>query len=613
MRKLKTSLRTIARGAREIHRLSPYIILFSIINSLATAVTPFVNIYFSSEILEVLSTTQDTALLVRHVAFALGANFALYLLGRTTGQLTGVRYNRLYFGEQNTVSRKMLNIDYETLGSTTFQETVTRHKSQREQSGSPFTTLVWVFSSWISGLTIIGISIAFLLPIMRLIFVRTGNSFIESPWFAIAVLAATLVGVTIVLLMSSKSNKRWFALNKEYLEINRTFQYYNEMLTNYKTGKEIRIFREADLIEKHATAQMIDKGVQIQHKIARVQSRSSAFMAMIGAILGCGIYLLIGLKGLAGLFGIGSLVRYMGSFLQIVQGLMNLGMSTGRLSSILPGLQIYFDVIDTVGVQTQATKPLQLSKSESVITFKHVSFRYPGTAHYALKDVSFTLRPGERFAVVGENGSGKTTFIKLLCRMYDVQEGEILLNGVNIQEYDAESYRRLFSVVFQDFHVFSMPLGNTIASQAEYDAEKVMRCLTEGGFEDRIQHMPKGLDTYLYKDCDDNGVEISGGEAQKLALARALYKDAPFIILDEPTAALDPIAEFQMYSQFNDFVGDKGAIYISHRLSSCRFCSKIAVFERGRITQLGAHEELIQDAQGKYYELWYAQAQYYVQ
>ena len=245
--------------------------------------------------------------------------------------------------------------------------------------------------------------------------------------------------------------------------------------------------------------------------------------------------------------------------------------------------------------------------------FKDVSFKYPGAYTYAIRHVNMKFKIGEKLAVVGMNGSGKTTFIKLMCRLYDPTEGEILLNGVNIKKYDYDEYLSVFSVVFQDFKLFSFTLGENVAADSDYNVEKVMEALEQAGFSERLAKMPDGIKTSLYKDFDKSGVEISGGEAQKIALARALYKDAPFIILDEPTAALDPFAEYEIYSRFNNIVGDKTAIYISHRLSSCRFCDKIAVFDNGSIVQRGSHDELVADKNGKYYELWHAQAQYYTE
>lgn len=181
---------------------------------------------------------------------------------------------------------------------------------------------------------------------------------------------------------------------------------------------------------------------------------------------------------------------------------------------------------------------------------------------------SAALRNGEKMAVVGMNGSGKTTMIKLLCRLYDVTEGEILLNGVNIKKYDQREYRQLFSVVFQDFHILPYTLGENVAASGEPDPERVMECLEKAGLGERVRNLPEGLQTFVTKQYDENGVEFSGGELQKTAIARAIYKESPFVLLDEPTAALDPMAEYEIYRNFDKIVDKKTAIYISHRLSS---------------------------------------------
>ena len=220
---------------------------------------------------------------------------------------------------------------------------------------------------------------------------------------------------------------------------------------------------------------------------------------------------------------------------------------------------------------------------------------------------------GKRLAVVGMNGSGKTTFIKLLCRLYDPTEGVILLNGIDIRKYNYREYMDIFSVVFQDFKLFALKLGENVAASVSYEQDRVVDCLEKAGFSERLAKLENGIETYLYKDYQKDGVEVSGGEAQKIAIARALYKDAPFIVLDEPTAALDPIAEAEIYSKFDEIAGDKTAIYISHRLSSCKFCDEILVFHKGAVIQQGTHEELVADTQGKYHELWHAQAQYYTE
>lgn len=251
------------------------------------------------------------------------------------------------------------------------------------------------------------------------------------------------------------------------------------------------------------------------------------------------------------------------------------------------------------------------SDNEYQVEFKNVTFCYPGSNEPALKDFSMKLKIGEKLAVVGMNGSGKTTMIKLLCRLYDPDKGEILLNGVDIRKFKTDEYRQLFSVVFQDYTLFPFQLAQNVATDTEYNTELVKKCLVDSGFGERINNGGMEMETYLYKDFDDTGIEISGGEAQKIAIARAMYKNSPFVLLDEPTAALDPLAEYEIYTNFDKIIGTKTAIYISHRLSSCQFCEKIAVFHKGSLVQYGSHKELLEDKNGKYYEMWNAQAQYY--
>ena len=250
--------------------------------------------------------------------------------------------------------------------------------------------------------------------------------------------------------------------------------------------------------------------------------------------------------------------------------------------------------------------------NEYEIEFRNVSFKYPGSENYALKNVNFKFNIGERLAFVGMNGSGKTTFVKLLCRLYDPTEGQILLNGIDITRYDYEQYMALFSVVFQDYAVFAFDIAGNVSASSEPDRDRVLDCLVRAGLGERISELENGIDTFITKNYDATGVDFSGGEKQKIAIARALYKESPFIILDEPTASLDPLAEADIYARFNEIVTDKTAVYISHRLSSCRFCDKIVVFDNGEIIQQGDHETLVADENGKYFELWHAQAQHYV-
>ena len=227
-----------------------------------------------------------------------------------------------------------------------------------------------------------------------------------------------------------------------------------------------------------------------------------------------------------------------------------------------------------------------------------------------MQDINIRINPKEKLLLVGENGAGKSTFIKLLLRLYDPTDGEILLDGVNIKTIDYDNYIKLFSAVFQDFHLYSFSIKENVAMSNRASDEKIDCILRKVGLGDKIDGLKNGINTSLHKNLDEQGFEPSGGEAQRIAIARALCKDAPIVVMDEPTAALDPRAEFEIYEQFNDMTTCKTAIYISHRLSSAKFCDKIAVFENSHITEYGNHESLINN-NGKYSELFNMQAEFY--
>jgi ATP-binding cassette subfamily B protein len=335
--------------------------------------------------------------------------------------------------------------------------------------------------------------------------------------------------------------------------------------------------------------------------------------ALTSGIITAGAYLFIVAQAVTGAVSVSNVVRYAGTIYNLANSFFGLSSSASRLIDQTNRVQSMLDFMEVPNVMYKGTLPVEKRRdNQYAIEFRDVSFKYPGSEMYSLRHFSIKLNIGQKLAIVGMNGSGKTTMIKLLCRLYDPTEGVITLNGIDIKKYDYDEYMRIFSVVFQDFKVFSFKLLENIACDTVIDATQAAKALDRVGLSERVANMEGGLATYLYNDFD-KGVEISGGEAQKVALARALYKDAPFIVLDEPTAALDPIAEFEIYSKFNEIVGEKTAIYISHRLSSCRFCDDIAVFHEGALIQRGSHDTLIANKDGKYYELWNAQAQYYAE
>jgi ATP-binding cassette subfamily B protein len=322
-------------------------------------------------------------------------------------------------------------------------------------------------------------------------------------------------------------------------------------------------------------------------------------------------YLFIVAKAVVGTISVSNVIWYAGTIYNLANSFFGLSSAILSLVDQTDRVQSMLEFMEVENVLYRGMLPIEkLEHNQYVIEFHNVSFKYPGSDNYSLRKFSIKINVGQKLAIVGMNGSGKTTMIKLLCRLYDPSEGMITLNGIDIKEYDYNEYMKIFSVVFQDFKMFSLKLSENIACSLDIDTERVKKVIDMVGLSERTKDMKESFSTYLYNDFD-SGVEISGGEAQKIALARALYKNAPIVILDEPTAALDPIAEFEVYSKFNEIIGDKTAIYISHRLSSCRFCDDIAVFHNGELIQRGNHNTLLTIKDGKYFELWNAQAQYY--
>jgi ATP-binding cassette subfamily B protein len=603
-------IKTVFSAFKEMHRLEKRLLPTSIVVAIVTAVMPFINIWFTSKIIDLLDVGTSMSDLAVYIGLAVGINAVLFFINYFLGDIYFMFRSLMYNKELQNISAKLFKAEYQKLESSDFKELIHKHSEAQDRVFSSFVQFSWMMRDFISGAVTLIISVIIIIPLLKIGFTKTGDTYFESPVFLLTIFGAIAIMAVIILIVATQMNKAWFKAGDEYSRLDRIFYYFLNMFSDYNTGKEIRLYKEQNLIEHTATDKLLTDGEKLLKKASLHTAKSSSFVAILGALVGFGIYLFIGVKGLYGLFGIGSLVLYCGSFMQIINGIMKMAVTFGKTAEMVPLVNYYFDIVNTKDDMTYGAKELDLSEKFE-IEFKNVSFKYPNMESYALKNINIKINNGEHLAVVGRNGSGKTTFIKLMCRLYDVTDGEILINGINIKEYSKESIISLYSVVFQDFKIFSTTLAQNISTNEEYDKERLYDALDKANIKDRVLKMENKECTYLYKDLDKAGVEISGGEAQKLALARALYKDAPIVILDEPTAALDPIAEHEIYNRFNSFVENKTAIYISHRLSSCVFCDKIAVFDKSKLVESGTHQELL-TAGEKYFELWNAQAKYYI-
>ena len=558
-------IKIVFSAFKEIHRLEKRLLPTSIVVAIVTAVMPFINICFTSKIIDLLDVGTSMSDLAVYIGLAVEINAVLFFINYFLGDIYFVFRSLMYNKELQNISAKLFKAEYQKLESSDFKELIHKHSEAQDRVFSSFVQFSWMMRDFISGVVTMIISVIIIVPLLKIGFTKTGDTYFERPVFLLTIFGAIAIMAVVILIVATQMNKAWFKASDEYSRLDRIFYYFLNMFSDYNTGKEIRIYKEQNLIEHTATDKLLTDGEKLLKKASLHTAKSSSFVAILGALVGFGIYLFIGVKGLYGLFGIGSLVLYCGSFMQIINGIMKIAVTFGKTEEMVPLVNYYFDIMKTNDEMTYGSKELNLT-DKFEIEFKNVSFKYPNTESYALQNINLKINNGEHLAVVGRNGSGKTTFIKLICRLYDATDGEIFINGINIKEYSKESIIKLYSVVFQDFKIFSTTLAQNISANEEYDKERLYDTLDKANIKDRVLAMENKESTYLYKDLDKSGVEISGGEAQKLALARALYKDSPVVILDEPTAALDPVAENEIYNRFNSFVDNKTAIYISHRL-----------------------------------------------
>lgn len=387
--------------------------------------------------------------------------------------------------------------------------------------------------------------------------------------------------------------------------------YMRDVTTNFDAAKDIRMFGLKDWLTDKIK-ELKKERVEAQKKNAQIWFVTSLISYIFFALSQAAVYAWLIYKVINGQLSIGNFSLYLGSAMTFYSYIMNFLNGAAKLIECSRQVDDFRSFMDFCSDASDTGEDIPHFESYE-FEFRNVSFKYPKAEKYALKNLSLKLNAGERLAVVGLNGAGKSTFIKLLLRLYEPTEGEIFLNGNNIKKYSKHSYYSVFAPVFQDVELFAFPLAENVsmATPEATDKSKAKKCLIDAGMGEKLKELPDGISTEILKIIHDDGVDLSGGEKQKLALARALYKDAPVVVLDEPTAALDALAESKLYNDFDKLIGGKTAVYISHRLSSTQFCSNVAMFKDGEMTEYGTHDELLKQ-NGDYAEMFRIQAQYYV-
>lgn len=575
------------------HSISKTYVPVLILSSFFKSAAPFLNIIIPKFIIDELMGKQRTDVFVMLISLLILGNFAFNIINKFFDGLVEVKNQEVVCGFYDIINAKVVDMDFENVEDPEVLDLKERALFAINNEGA-----IWIliedFSKIISqAISIVGL--AFIISILNPL-----------------IIALILVIIALNTSIYAKIQKIEFFDNQRSIPSNRAFGYYGTLTADFSLGKDIRLYNMAPLILgkiKKFSSKIVEIG-------AKLYSTKGKYTGVTNINLQLQIVIVYGYlcyKVIYSGLGIGNFTMYASAAAGFTAALSLFINEFVDIGNQCRNLQLYRDFEARVSQNDRTGKAMGNIKKYD-IEFKNVSFKYPRSKEYTLKNISIKIHSGEKLSVVGRNGAGKTTFIKLLTRLYEPTEGEILLDGKNIKEYDYKEYVRLLSVVFQDFKLFAMTLKENLAlNNSEKAKEKqIIDILEQAGLVDDFKKLPKGVETSVYKNFDDEGIEFSGGQSQKLAIARAIFKDAPIIVLDEPTAALDPISESEIYERFHKLVGSKTAVYISHRLSSCKFCDKIAVFDNGAIIQYGSHDELIQDADKQYAKMYNAQAKYYL-
>ena len=611
--KFRKRMEITKRGYRLLHTYTPGLIRAKTVSAVIEGLFPFVSIWFSAQIINELMGERKQGVFLGYILAITGIHFLFSMIKNVSDKVGDEKEADMWNQFRKIFTDKQLSMDYADLENQEIQKQKQKAEENLFMFGNGLGQLVWNSSDLARVVTGIIASVSLTVSLFK---EKSGNKVMDSWLWIPAILAVMILLGYVYYLLEKKENHVFAKWTEGTVWFNRTFQFFgHELYDNTRRAKDVRIYGQEKMAERE-----FEKMEAHNEEDNAYLNKMSSYKGFTYLAKGTGsalCYLFVVTKAALGAFGTGSIVQYVGAFTELANhvGFLMLSYLENRIYT--EHLEKLFEYLDLPNNKYQGKLPVEKNffcndgENDYEIEFRNVSFKYPGSDTYVLNHINTRLSIGKKQAFVGTNGAGKTTFVKLLCRLYDPTEGEILLNGIDIKKYDYEEYMSLFAFVFQDFKLFSFTLGQNIAANKNYDRNRVEECIKKVSFYDRYLAMEEGLDTYLYQDISEKGLEISGGEAQKIALARALYKGTPMIVLDEPTAALDPFAEARVYEDFSLMVEHKTAIYISHRLSSCRFCDEITVFDSGRIVQKGTHAELVKDKTGQYFALWNAQARYY--
>ncbi len=628
-RTIKEDILIIMRGIREFDKILPKQMAFLAIKSVIAAFTPYIAVVMSAMILNELVGTQNKIKLLTYILISIGATLLLSGIGYFLDSKLSVGYSRLFSTHEIILTDKAYRIPFYLLENDSTRSLREQVSGSINLTGGGMASLYWDVEVVVTNLCSAVIAFVLGLNFMGQVLdgVRRGRLSGSAAVMIVILLGVLIVGCSY---FTCKIASKRFDVSFDVFEHGAKYNRYGEFYTlsylpDEDMAMDIRIFSQKKLVLEESQKKCYQLLAQGKAKEMKAVSRLDVSKAVCAGICGAAVYAMVGFLAIREVIGIGNVVMIYSAVTMLIAAFSNLAQITTDLRNNNVHLLNYFQYMDieeeiaetrkeeeakTLQKET-GNKTLAGRNASYEIVFEKVSFHYPENAELVLQDINLRIAPGEKLAIVGENGSGKTTLIKLLCRLYKPTTGQILLNGVNIWEYPFEEYIHNIATVFQDFSLFAFPLAENVAASKEYDGEKVYEALCRAGLQKKIDKLPKGIRQAISHDYEKDGMDLSGGEAQKAAIARAIYKAAPIVILDEPTAALDPYAEREIYEQFFKNLANETMLSISHRLSSCRLCDRIAVLHGGRLVQQGSHEELLAQTDGAYAKLWEMQAQYY--
>ena len=604
--KMKERFHAICRFLTMVSQGNHRVLFWLLGSAFAAATLPYLSLFFSARILNLLLAKSYRACLYTVVVFLL-TQYGLGLFEKICRQYLDGQKELCLARTEQKITAKALELEFEKFEKTETMDAIRRTNVSSMGSGNVGDQLI-VIHTLITSLLSVLYALFFLLRLF-LLSDSSRNNFFTSSFSMLALLLLCGVQLALSSRINRRSTQKKIELNQDNDHSNSVANYLVNVMLEERRADDIRIGHLDHFLD-------VQFGKAMEHFLpmyldfARFSAITDGKNALLSLLSNFAAYLVIGARALYGVLPIGDVLLYAGSVTRAMSDLQTFLATGSEFDYINSYLSTYEDFIAQPSMAYDGTLPIEKrDDGQYEFAFHDVSFSYPGTNIPVLEHVTLSFAVGEKTSLVGRNGAGKTTLIKLLCRLYEPTSGYITLNGIDIRKYSYKEYTQAFSVVFQDFHLFSLPLDENIAAGTEIDEAALQSSLAKVGLTDHVQQLPQGVRTRLYNN-NGSGVDLSGGEAQRTAIARALYKDAPFVILDEPTAALDPIAEAEIYEQFSQMTAGKTAVYISHRMSSCKFCDRIIVLDHGRIAEDGTHDTLLAN-HGIYANLYETQAQYY--